>query len=74
MPVAVSVVHIFFCANLPAQMIVSHFTWISQMLLFMKFMNARYLMKCFLNSVLETLFKKIPGIKKSHLSSLFEQI
>lgn len=64
MPVAVSVVmHIFFCANLPAQMILSHFTWISQMLLFKKFMNAQYLMKCFLNSVLETLFKKIAGIK-----------
>lgn len=64
MPVAVFVVmHIFFCTNLPAQMIVSHFTCISQMLLFKKSMNAQYLMKCFLNPVLETLFKKIPGIK-----------
>lgn len=64
MPVAVSiVVHIFFCANLPAQMIVSHFTCTSQMLMFKKFLNAQYLMKCFLNPILETLFKKIPGIK-----------
>lgn len=33
-------------------------------------MNAQYLMKCFLNPVLELLFKKIPGV----LSTLFEQL